>query len=554
MSRARLDGMTRWFVAALGMLGLSALSCSADSDATACNPGERVACACPGGQLGGQQVCASNGSSFGACEGCGAAGSGGSGATGGSSGGSGTGGTGGDGSWPEYSSNPYVFELDFEVPPVTAQGSIFAHELDGDGLMDFVVTATGNVAAYDHWGGLLWREQVAIRLSDSANGGYGFPGRHAPGAIAGDMDGDGQAEVAYLTESGRLRIHDGKTGALKSEAHEFPGAEAIAIANFRGLGDRDALVQYSQWELRAISLEDGQTLWHTQTWEGIEHSAVRVADVDGDGRDDVVGPNFLGPDGVRLNGWDLAQQRGTHYDGLDSLAIGDIVPGGPLEVAVAETAPDKSGIGIMSGETIVTNPDAIVWATIRPSEDIPPTGQCATEKDPDKLAIGDFDSSRPGLEVFARSACANHPWLMDATGAIFASWNVADTAPAGWFLGGPPVEGSEGGIDVVTPIRWQSGDQQQLLLKERHLDRMAAIVSATDGVFMKVFDVTAARSYAADVAGDHREEAIIVEARTGQNGRVLIFWNDAPSSETRERPWAAQHYRRIKQNYNYYSP
>jgi hypothetical protein len=546
--------MMRSLAAALGMLGLSALACSSDSESTACDPGKRVPCACPGGQADGQQLCAADGKSFGACEGCGAAGSGGSGASGGSSGSSGASGSGGDGSWPDYAANPYVFELDFEVPPVTAQGSIFAHELDGDGLMDFVVTATGNVAAYDHWGALLWHEQVAIRLSDSANGGYGYPGRHAPGAIAGDMDGDGQAEVAYLTESGRLRIHDGKTGAVRSEALEFPGAEAIVIANFRGLGDRDALLQYSQWELRAISLEDGQTLWHTQTWEGMEHSSVRVADVNGDGRDEVVGPNFLGPDGVRLNGWDLAQQRGTNYGGLDSLAIGDVVPGGPLEVAVAETAPDASGIGLQSGETIVINPDAIVWATIRPSGDIPPTGQCATEKDPDKLAIGDFDASRAGLEVFARSACANHPWLMDATGAIFASWNVADTAPAGWFLGGPPVEGSEGGIDVITPIRWHSGDQQQLLLKERHLDRMAAIVNATDGQFLKLFDVTAARIYAADVAGDHREEAIIVEARTGKNGRVLVFWNDAPSSETRDRPWAQQYYRRIKQNYNYYSP
>jgi hypothetical protein len=462
--------------------------------------------------------------------------------------------------WPEYDANPFVFELAFPVLPTTARGSIFVHELDGDGLFDFVVTAEGTVSAYDHFGALLWLESASIHLPEAANGGGGYPGRHAPGAIAADIDGDGSAEIAFIGDDGIVRIRDGASGAPRNAENEaaftFPGAEAIVAANFRGLGDRDALVQYTQNELRAISLEDGATLWQTTEWSGMEHSAVRVADMDGDGLDEVIGPNFLGPDGVRLNGWDLQADRGTVVVGLDSLAVGDVVPGMPLEIALAETAPDESGIGIQSGETIVVNPDAILWGTTRPSEDIPPTGQCATEKDPDKLAIGDFDPASAGLEIFARSACANHPWVMGSDGAIVATWNIADTAPEGWYLGGGKFPDSEGGIDVVTPIQWDAEGAQHVLLKERHLDRKAALVAPMSGAFLQVFDVLAARTYVADIAGDYREEVIVVEASATGNGRVLVFWNETPNANpsARARRWDEQFYRRIKQNWNYYSP
>jgi len=123
-----------------------------------------------------------------------------------------------------------VFELAFPVPPATALGSIFVHELDGDGLLDFVVTAEGTVSAYDHFGALLWIESASIHLPDAANGGSGYPGRHAPGAIAADVDGDGRSEIAFIGDDGIVRIRDGASGAPVNAGAEaaftFPGAEA----------------------------------------------------------------------------------------------------------------------------------------------------------------------------------------------------------------------------------------------------------------------------------------------------------------------------------------
>ncbi len=458
--------------------------------------------------------------------------------------------------WPDYDVNPFVFDLNFKVPS-TARGAIFVHELDGDGLMDFIVTGIDAISIYDHWGKLLWSETPPINLPEQANGS-GYPGRHGPGAIAGDVDGDGQAEVAYITRSGRLRIRDGKTGRLENGAEEaqftYPGGEAIVIANFRGLGDQDAIVQYSQSELRAISLEDGHTLWHTTTWAGLDHSSVRVADLDGDGIDEVIGPNILDAKGQQINTWNLKKDRGTSLGGLDSLAVADIVPGGPLEIALAETAPDKSGVGIQTGETLLVNPLKVVWGTLRPSQDIPPTGECSREKDPDKLAVGDFDLASPGLEVFARSACGRHPWVMNAQGKIIAKWNVSATAPSGWYLGGDPLPNSDGGIDVVTPIHWEGNGRRLILVKERHLDRTAAIVDPLNGKFIKHFNVKAARTYVADISGDHREEVVVVQASNSGNGSVKIFWNAEPSTGLQPREWRLAHYRRVKQNWNYYSP
>jgi hypothetical protein len=315
----------------------------------------------------------------------------------------------------------------------------------------------------------------------------------------------------------------------------------------QGKGDQDAIIQYGQSELRAINLITGKTLWHTKNWLGIEHSQVRTADVDGDGRDEILGPILLDAKGNRLGSWDLKRDRRTHLRSLDSLAIGDIIPGNPLEIVLAEQGGNN--------EAITFNVKQILWGRRR--DNIPPTGQCARERDPDKVAVGDFVPDSPGLEVFARSACGHEPWVMNSSGKIIATWRVLETAPRGWCtVNSDSNPGVEGGIDVVRAIDWfGAASRRHLFVKERHLDGKAAIVDPMNGKFLKVFDVRAARTYSADIAGDFREEVVIIEAGGSGTSRLKIFWNE----EDAERPglaspWAHALYRRLKQNWNYYSP
>lgn len=454
-----------------------------------------------------------------------------------------------DEGWPSYPSSPFEFPIAHGMRSFGG-GGFFTHDLDRDGLRDFVVTAPGHVSAYGHDGALLWHLEVAIHLPDAANGGSGYPGLHGPGAGAGDVDGDGAEEVVYATDDGSLEVHDARTGASE-RSFSVPGVEAIAVANLRGMGDRELVLQHDQTHVAAIDATTGEMLWDQPEWYGIEHSQVRVVDVDGDGRDEVLGAVFLDHDGSRMHEWDLARDHGVFLSGIDSLAVGDIQPGGQIEIALAQTGTHSEPF--VNNDVVVVAPEGVRWIEGRDPYSIPDTYQCAREKDPDKIAIGDFDPSRAGLEIFARSACAHHPWVHDANGEIIATWNVVDTAPAGWYVGGPPIEDGEGGVDVAVGIDWHGDGRERLLVAERDMFSRVAIVDPLTGTFEAVFEAELARVHAADVAGDAREEIILVVGNETA-AAIRIYENPAPPGEPRARRWSDARYRRVKQVWNYYSP
>ncbi len=429
-----------------------------------------------------------------------------------------------------YSTNPFVFKLEQPVPNDgggDGGGGVFAHELNGDGLFDFVITSQNNIAAYDHNGTKLWGISGDIKL---------WAHYHHPSAIAGDMDGDGRQEVAYLTTADTIKIVDGKTGAVKKTLTDIGQPTAMAIANLRAKGDRDIILQYSQTFIKAIRADNGADLWQTDQFRGTEHSPLRVADLDGDGMDEVAGTNIIDHDGTKMNSWDL----GGVYKSADSIVIADIVPGYPLEVAIAEQRGANS-------HTDVVNSDRIVFRTLNPWN----------WEDPDKLAVGDFDSTRKGLEIFNRSSGGDGvcprgkrepfadeecPWVIDARGEHICKYYINDSKPA-WWTGH--------GLEVICRIDWDGDREDEIVGKERHKYGAGAIVNPMTGEFKKIFVCKAVRIYAADIQADYREEVITINT----DGTVKIFFNDTPNDNPpKPRYWKQQHYRRQKQNWNYYSP
>jgi len=422
-----------------------------------------------------------------------------------------------------YSENPFVFRLQQPVPEI--YGGIFVHDLNGDGTFDFVVTSENYIGAYSHNGELLWLKEIDIKLWDST---------HHPSAIAGDMDGDGQQEVAFLI-SDQITIVDGATGNAEKT---LPAGEAIAmaIANLRGLGDRDVVLQYSQTELKAIKLDDGSQLWETDEYRGIEHSPLRQADLDGDGLDEIAGASIIDHDGKKMNDWDL----GGVYKSIDSIAIGDVVPGYPLEVALAEQRGANS-------HTDVVNPDRIVFRSLNPWN----------WEDPDKVTIGNFDPSKAGLEIFNRSsggdgtcprgneepyASEEGPWVLDSAGNLLNKYYINDSKPD-WWTGH--------GIEEISKIDWDGDDVDEIAAKERHKNGAWAIINPMTGQFLEIFREKVVRLYVVDIQGDYREEVVILD----EDGSVKVFWNgeDNPYPQ-KPRYWTQNHYKRQKQNWNYYSP
>ena len=132
--------------------------------------------------------------------------------------------------------------------------------------------------------------------------------------------------------------------------------------------------------------------------------------------------------------------------------------------------------------------------------------------------------------------------MLDASGNLIAKYYLNDHKPA-WWTGH--------GLEEICRIDWYGDGKDYLVGKERHKNGAGTIVDALTGEFKIIFPGEAVRIYAADVIGDAREEVLTID----QRGVIKIFWNNLqPGSKTALSYWTFQHYRRQKQNWNYYSP
>jgi hypothetical protein len=438
--------------------------------------------------------------------------------------------------WPQYAGNPFVIRMSLPAP-TDDRGSLFAADLDGDGLMDYLVTVPGHIAAYGHEGRELWSLETDIRLSLDEEK-WGLPGQHAPGAQAGDVDADGAAEVLYFTQDNTLHVVAAATGRERWTARlPVPeGAdrwEHVVIADFRGRGDRDLLFQTTNVKgyrmgrylvahaAETLAAGRNEPLWQKDDFLACAHNGVRVADLDGDGRDEVLGGMILSPEGRMLCKLPLTGH-------IDAIAVDDIRPDLPgLEVVAFEEGdmrfPDRDRV-------MMYNPGGLLWQNHRDHQEA------------QDAAIGDFDPGRPGLEVFCRHRGNGHqvPWMYDARGTKIAEFKLEQTIPAGW---------EPAGIEVVQTIEWTGGPRALIAAKERHKPGDIAIIEPMTGRFVQRYPEKALRLYVADVSGDWREEMVVL---CGQE--LHIYHNPEPAAKSRPtRLWTLNQYRRGKMTWNYSS-
>lgn len=440
--------------------------------------------------------------------------------------------------WPVYDTNPFVIELDIPAPQDSA-GGIVAWDLNNDGLMDYLVTVPGHVAAYAHDGRKLWNHAVDLRIGGSSER-EGLPGHHGPGVTAGDTNGDGKTEVLYLTNDRVLHVVDGATGKTRWTAqppHPEGAArwEHLALANFRGKGERDLLLQATNesgyrvgHHIAAYALKDLRRARYTPLWQRADfttcaHNGARLADLNGDGRDEVLGGQIVSAEGEFLCNIPL---RGH----IDALMVADVVPGRPgLEVVAVEEGGRR---GDLPGNRVfVYGRDSLIWETHY------------QQWEPQNAAVGDFDPEVPGLEIWCRSRFNEYqkPFVFSAAGELLAQYDLDATAPEGW---------STAGVEVIHTIDWTGGPRQLAAAKERHTEGDVAIFDPMTGEFVAHFTESANRLYVADVAGDWREEIIVLSGNT-----LRIYANDAPNpNPDRPRLWTRNHYAHSKRIHNYYSP
>jgi hypothetical protein len=428
-----------------------------------------------------------------------------------------------------------VFKLDFpkrESADESAGGIIVA-DVNGDGKMDFLLTTPGLLLVVGNDGKELWRKTVDIRVGGQSES-QGLPGHHAPGVAVGDIDGDGKAEVVFLTQNSVLHVVNGATGEdLAAAKPPVPkGAarwEVAMIANFRGAGeDRDVLLQATNEKgyrmgryLAAYSfetlLDGGKPLWTTDAFVSCAHNSARLADLDGDGRDEVLGATIYSPDGK------LLVQAAPFEGHMDSVFAADLRPELPgLEVVLLEEGSDQVQVLGLGG---------LVWRNH------------FKKQEPQNAVIGRFKPGSDELFIWCRSRYnqLQKPFVFNSAGEVVAHYELSEVAPKDW---------TKSGVEVIHRIDW-TGDKQQLACaKARHTRGDVCIFEPLTGKFVERFTSQADRLYVADVRGDWREEVIVLSGN-----ELHIYENLAPNPRPNEpRLWEDRNYRRMKQYHNYYSP
>lgn len=433
---------------------------------------------------------------------------------------------------PAYQQNPHVIRLDIPAPQDSAGGMIVA-DVDTDGRMDYLVTVPGHVAAYANDGTKLWGLKTDVVVGGSSER-EGLPGHHGPGVAAGDVDGDGRCEVLFLTKDATLHVVDGKTGHREGEAKPpYPKQaerwEVAMIADFRGGGaDRDVLLQATNRKgyrtgkfLAAYSvaglLGGEKPLWQTDQFVSCAHNAARLADLNGDGRDEVLGATIFSATGKLLT----RAIPGRYH--MDSVFVADARPERPgLEVVLLEEG---------SNHVQLLGCDGPIWRTH------------FKRQEPQNAAVGRFRKDSDEVFIWCRSRYNEHqkPFVFDSSGKKVFDYSMDDVAPAGW---------TARGVEVIHTIDWTGRPQQLACAKERHESGDVCLFEPLTGKFVKRIVEKTDRLYVADVTGDWREEIIVL------NGSELhVYQNRDPNPRPQhKRLWTDRNYRRLKQCHNYYSP
>lgn len=300
-------------------------------------------------------------------------------------------------------------------------------DVDGDGRLDIVAPRHSVLYVYKSDGALLWQTAWAHSASDTPeHGGV----RMWPSAAAGDLDGDGDTEIAV-------------------SAHPDDDGYNVAVYD-----------------------HDGELLpgW-PQAYGDTEVRSIAAADVDGDGQHEVLinkqadGPatNVFELDGSTASGWprvgDCAAPEGDciDYGGFNqNIGAGDLDHDGVLDVV---STYDAIGFGVFRGDgtPLEANPEfADTWITgVEAYHDIALAMQGWGTGDRSEFTysppvVADIDDD--GDNEIVLGGDHEHSDSTDNQGISLWVLNHDMTRPSGWEVpkdSGPPLAYEDLGHNIV---------------------------------------------------------------------------------------------------------
>lgn len=227
-------------------------------------------------------------------------------------------------------------------------GSVAIADFNGDGKLDIV---TANEQSGD----------VSVLLGDGKGGfspapGSPFPAGHSPNDIAvGDFNRDGWLDLAFAnheTQHLTVLLGDGR-GRFAPAPHSpvtvavRPHTHGVATGDFNGDGNLDLVTDSWADDRLEVLFGDGKGSFATPgTYVAVgkhPYQRVRVADLNGDGKADIVSPNLEGNNVTILlsdGKGGLRQPSGSPFPCGDSpfnVAIGDVNADGIPDLAMVNS-------------------------------------------------------------------------------------------------------------------------------------------------------------------------------------------------------------------------
>jgi len=216
-----------------------------------------------------------------------------------------------------------------------------------DGGTVFFTADNGQVVAASLAGKVLWTAEAS--------------GKVRPAPALADLDGDGAVDVVVGDESGALRALAGGTGkplwTIKNGESEYGARDyiaAAAIADLDGDGRDDVVAASRDTILTAYRGKDGSVLWQHSGNAGV-HASPTIADFDLDGKPEVLAAWSYGDVSVHAGDtgavrWGISLQRDD--GGIEGLfATPTPMPGEP-GVLIAGTAwwDDADGVILVGAD------------------------------------------------------------------------------------------------------------------------------------------------------------------------------------------------------------
>jgi rhamnogalacturonan endolyase len=397
-------------------------------------------------------------------------------------------------------------------------------DLDGDGVLDVLIRLDNGIAertpdtgrwieleAMTSYGKSLWRRPL---MSHELSYGNPF---NVP-VVVWDLDGDGKAEVICRLEENHqawLAVLDGMTGHVlrkipwRKMATDFSKTSSRILMSIAYLDGKtpSIITETGLYENEILDAYDPKlnNLWTFRSFmetSGSGSHRIEVADVDGDGRDEIFdGSTLLGPDG---------KVRWSTYRGHpDTVQIKHILPDLPgRQVYYGIETTDNAGAYVVDART-----GKIIW---KHNHDEDPTW---THSHVGWAA--DIWEGSPGMELLNNrdGHIAKDQVLLSADGKI-----LMEPFPQGW-----------------NPANWMGGVVRDLISSDgRKLGRFTGKTVETLATPGPVPRPGSACMMAGDILGDYRDEIICKGVDTDGAPALFVYTNTDPV-EKREITHTASH-------------